>query len=84
MLGAVLIIGYIMYTLQPKYGKGPDSEYLYITSLPVLFGILRYLQLTIVENRSGDLSKVIYRDVPLLLTGAVWIISFIAITYIYV
>lgn len=79
MLGAVLVIGYVMYTIQPKYGKGPESEYLYITGLPVLFGILRYLQLTIVENRSGDPTKVISNDVPLLTIAAIWIISFILI-----
>ncbi|MBD5387156.1 decaprenyl-phosphate phosphoribosyltransferase [bacterium] len=82
LLGAVLIIGYIMYTLQPKYGKGPDSEYLYITALPVLFGILRYLQLTIVENRSGSPTKIAYSDPPLLITGAIWLITFILIIYL--
>lgn len=82
MLGAVLIIGYILYTLQPKYGKGPDSEYLYITALPVLFGILRYLQLTIVENRSGNPTKIAYSDAPLLVAGMVWLISFILIIYV--
>lgn len=82
MLGAVLVIGYVMYTLQPKSGKGPDSEYLYITALPVLFGILRYLQLTIVENCSGSPTKIAYSDPPLLVTGAVWLITFILIIYL--
>lgn len=79
MLGAVLVMGYIMYTVQPKYGKVPESEYLYITSLPVLLGILRYLQLTIVENRTGDPTRLAYSDIVLLTTVSVWIISFIII-----
>lgn len=79
MLGAVLIIGYIMYTLYPKYGKSPDSEYLYVTSLPVLIAIMRYLQLTIVENKSGDPTKLSYTDVPLMISGIIWLVSFILI-----
>lgn len=82
MLGSVLIIGYIMYTLQPKDGRGPESEYLYITALPVLFGILRYLQLTIVENRSGSPTKIAYSDFPLIVTCIVWLLSFIIIIYL--
>ena len=82
MLGAVIIVGYIMYTLQPKYGKDPESDYLYVTALPVLFGVLRYLQLTIVENRSGDPSRVIYKDIPLIATGILWFISFIFISFV--
>ena len=82
MLGAILIIVYIIYTLQPNYGKLIFSAYLYITSLPVLYGILRYLQLTIVENRSGSPTKVIYTDPPLLISGIVWLVSFIIIIYI--
>lgn len=82
MLGAILIIGYVIYTLNPKYGKGHDSEYLYITALPVLYGVLRYLQLTIVENRSGSPTKVAYSDPPLLAAGAIWLITFILMIYL--
>ncbi|MDE6207691.1 MAG: decaprenyl-phosphate phosphoribosyltransferase [Muribaculaceae bacterium] len=79
MLGAVLILGYVMYTLQPR--NGVEYEYLYVTALPVLFGIMRYLQLTIVENRSGSPSKIAYSDGPMLITGAVWFVSFMLLVY---
>lgn len=82
MLGAVIVVGYIMYTLQPNYGNCPEHEYLYITALPVLFGILRYLQLTIVENGSGDPSRVIYKDIPLIIIGILWFLSFIVISFV--
>ncbi len=82
LLGAIIIVGYVMYTLQPKYGNEPECEYLYVTGLPVLYGILRYLQLTIVENGSGDPSKVMYKDIPLILTVAIWFISFIILSFV--
>ncbi len=82
MLGAIIIVGYVMYTLHPRYGNAPECEYLYVTGLPVLYGILRYLQLTIVENGSGDPSKVIYKDIPLILTVAIWFISFIILSFV--
>ncbi|MDE5868738.1 MAG: decaprenyl-phosphate phosphoribosyltransferase, partial [Muribaculaceae bacterium] len=81
MLGAVLLIGYIIYTLQPRKENGEVSEYLYITSLPVLYGIMRYLQLTIVENRSGSPSKMAYSDVPIRLTVIIWLLMFVFIIY---
>ena len=81
MLGAVLLIGYIIYTVQPRKENGEVSEYLYITSLPVLYGIMRYLQLTIVENRSGSPSKMAYSDVPIRLTVIIWLLMFVFIIY---
>ncbi|MDE6297442.1 MAG: UbiA prenyltransferase family protein, partial [Muribaculaceae bacterium] len=81
MLGSVLMIGYIIYTLQPRKENGEVSEYLYITSLPVLYGIMRYLQLTIVENRSGSPSKMAYSDVPIRLSVIIWFMMFVFIIY---
>ncbi|MDE5875101.1 MAG: UbiA prenyltransferase family protein [Muribaculaceae bacterium] len=81
ILGAVLIIGYILYTLQPRPTVTPLSDYLYVTSLPVLYGILRYLRLTIVDNRSGSPTYVVYSDKGIKATVVVWLVSFVLIIY---
>lgn len=83
LLGAVTVIGYILYTLQPRTIDQFHTEYLYVTALPVLVGILRYLQLTIVDNSTGDPSRVAYTDVPLRITVAVWLLLFVAIIYLF-
>lgn len=82
MLAAVIVVGYILYTLQPRTIEQFSTEYLYITALPVLCGLLRYLQLTIVDNRSGNPSKIIYSDRPLRLMAGLWLLLFICIIYV--
>lgn len=81
VLAAVMLIAYIIYTVQPDVIARFGTDKLYITSLFVLYGILRYLQLAIVEEKSGDPSHTIYTD--RLLLGAVigWLASFLFIIY---
>ena len=38
------------------------SPYLYITSVFVLAGLIRYLQITIVDVKSGSPTKVLMKD----------------------
>lgn len=82
LLGAVTLIGYIIYTLQPRTIDQFHTDYLYITALPVLIGILRYLQLTIVDNASGDPSRVALTDGPLRLAAIVWLLLYVTIIYL--
>lgn len=82
MLAGVILIGYILYTLQPRTIEQFSTEYLYITALPVLCGLLRYLQLTIVDNRSGNPSKIVYSDRAIRATVAIWLLLFIFIIYV--
>ncbi len=82
LIAAVTLIGYIIYTLQPRTIEQFHTDYLYVTALPVLIGILRYLQLTIVDNATGDPSEVAFSDRPLQLTVIVWLALFILIIYV--
>ena len=38
------------------------TDKLYVTTLFVILGILRYMQITMVENRSGSPTEVLLRD----------------------
>ena len=82
ILSAITIVCYIMYTVSPEVVERFGSRYVYITSVFVLAGIIRYLQLTIVEMRSGSPTKVLMSDFFTHLCLLLWIASFIVIIYV--
>lgn len=78
---AVTMVCYIMYTVSPEVVTRFNCKYLYLTSLLVLLGILRYIQITVVEKRSGDPTKVFYHDHFTQLIAVAWMASFLLIIY---
>ena len=59
---SVTLVCYIMYTVSPETIQNFHTDYLYLTSVFVLVGLLRYIQITVVDKKSGDPTKVIRRD----------------------
>lgn len=82
ILSAITIVCYIMYTVSPEVVERFGSRYVYITSVFVLAGIIRYLQLTIVDMRSGSPTKVLMNDLFTQLCLLLWIASFVVIIYV--
>jgi len=82
IVASVTIVAYIMYTVSAEVIAQIGSEYLYTTSLFVLIGILRYLQLTIVDTKSGSPTQVLLKDLYILYCILGWIITFIIIIYL--
>lgn len=78
---AVTLVCYIMYCLSPEVIRRLGSDYVYITSVFVLFGMLRYLQLTIVVGRSGSPTEIVLGDRMIRWTLAGWILCFGIILY---
>lgn len=82
ILSAITIVCYIMYTVSPEVVERFDSQYVYVTSVFVIAGIVRYLQLTIVDAKSGSPTKVLIHDSFIQLCLLLWIASFVVIIYI--
>lgn len=82
LIGAITIVCYIMYTLSPDVIARFNNEYLYITSIFVLAAILRYLQVSIVEKRSGSPTKVLLRDRFIQLCLLLWFTTFVVLIYL--
>jgi hypothetical protein len=59
-----------------------SSHYLYLTSVFVLLGLLRYLQVALVFKKSGDPTHVLLTDHFLQATLAAWVLSFIILIYL--
>ena len=81
LVATVTIVSYMMYTMTGTVAARLDSQYVYCTAVFVLAGILRYLQITVVENRSGSPTGVLLRDRFIQLCLAGWFITFLIIIY---
>ena len=82
LLSAITIICYIMYTVSDEVMQRLESSYLYLTSLFVIAGILRYLQLTQVSQKSGSPTKILFRDRFIQMTVLGWVFSYFWIIYV--
>ena len=78
----VVIVAYIQITITEDFMIKFESENLYLTGLFVIFGIMRYLQITIVEEKSGSPTEIIYTDKILQINIFLWILMFSWFIYI--
>lgn len=78
---SIMVVCYCMYSVSDDVVERVDNPYLYTTSLFVLLGVLRYLQLTIVDVRSGSPTKVLMHDRFLQLCVLAWVLAYIVILY---
>ena len=81
MISGVSMVSYIMYTISDEVTTRLHSEHLYFTSIFVVAGILRYLQISLVEKNSGSPTKILLTDRFLITTIVCWILSFYVIIY---
>ena len=79
--GTVTLVCYIMYTVSPEVVSRFHAPYLYLTSIFVLVGLLRYMQLTVVDEVSGDPTKILLRDRFMQAIVVAWIMVFLLIIY---
>ena len=81
MISGVIIVVYLMYCLSPEVIERFNNEYLYGTSLFIIAGIFRYLQITMVDQKSGSPVKTLYTDQFIIATVLGWVASFFLIIY---
>lgn len=81
VIAAVTLVAYVLYCVSPDVMARIGSEHLYLTSVFVLAGIIRYLQLAIVDLRSGSPTKVLLHDRFIQGCVALWGISFLLLLY---
>jgi len=81
VMAAVVIVAYTIWTASPGVVEKFHSRHLYLTAFFVVLGILRYLQITFVQQDSGSPTRVILRDRFLQLTLLGWVAAFFLILY---
>jgi decaprenyl-phosphate phosphoribosyltransferase len=82
ILGAVVIVTYILYTVSPEVQAHFTTDHLYLTTLFVIVGILRYFQQVLVHGRGGNPTELMYSDRFLQLVILLWVLSFAALIYL--
>jgi decaprenyl-phosphate phosphoribosyltransferase len=78
---AALLVSYLLYTTQPDNMARLHSDKLFLTAPFVIAGVLRYLQITIVEHRSGSPTRLAVSDRFLLLAILGWLGTFAWLMY---
>ena len=82
IVATITIVCYIMYTMSDSVIQRMGSNYLYLTSIWVIAGLLRHLQNMLVYQRSGSPTKALVKDHFIQLCIVGWLASFVAILYL--
>jgi decaprenyl-phosphate phosphoribosyltransferase len=79
IMAGVVIVCYIFYTISGEVQNKFHTNNLYLTVIFVILGIFRYMQITFVENNSGNPSRTLLKDRFLQITIIAWLIAFMII-----
>lgn len=82
IIAGITMICYIMYTVSPEVMDRFGSKNLYLTSFFVLAGMIRYLQVTIVDLRSGSPTNILIHDRFIQVCILGWVAMFFVIIYV--
>lgn len=82
VVSSITMFCYIMYTVSPEVMERFHSSYVYLSCVFVLAGIIRYLQITIVDVKSGSPTKVLMKDRFIQLCIVGWLGTFVVLLYI--
>lgn len=75
------IVCYIMYTVSEEVVHRLGSDHIYLTSVFVIIGILRFLQIAIVEQKSGSPTLILLKDRMIQAMIGLWFVAFLVILY---
>jgi len=78
---SVTLVCYIMYTVSPEVVARVHTDKLYLTSVFVLLGLLRYIQIAVVDEKSGDPTGAMLRDRFMQAVVVLWALVFMVIIY---
>ncbi len=81
VLGA-LLVAYLIYTTDPAVMERLGTDQIFYTAPFVVMGILRYLQVTLVEERSGSPTAILFTDPFTILAVLGWILTFGWLIYV--
>ncbi len=83
MIGAVVMVCYVMYTISDDLKSRIDFDYTYGTSIFLLIGLLKYLHRVIVQEKTGAPVKVLFSDLVILTSLVLWVFVFFLLLYLH-
>jgi len=78
---ATTLISYIIYVLDLKIQTKFHTDKLYFTIPFVVFGIFRYLYLSLVMDKGESPEEILFSDIPFAVNIVFWVLSFVGIIY---
>lgn len=81
-MSAVIIVSYIMYTVSPDVIARMKTENLFFTTAFVVMGIMRYMQVTLVEEGSGSPTDIVLKDRFIQLSILGWLAALAVLMYL--
>lgn len=81
LFAGVIIVSYIMYTVSAEVVERFNSEWLYATVVFVIAGLMRYLQITFVEEKTGNPTQILVTDGFIITCILGWILTFYIVIY---
>ena len=82
IVASITLVCYMMYTLSHEVKERFGNQHLYFTSIFVLAAMLRYIQITIVDEKSGSPTIILYKDHFIQACIIGWLLSFGIIIYL--
>ena len=82
MTASIVVLAYILWSITPEVSSRLSTENIFLTSIFVILGILRYMQITFVEEKSGNPTKLLLKDKFIQLSLFGWVGSFVWILYL--
>lgn len=83
ILASVTVVAYLLYCLSPSVIEHYHTDKLYITSIFVLLALLHYLQLALVDNKSGNPTKILLHDYFIQAMIVLFVVFFGLIIYVF-
>lgn len=78
---SALLVSYMIFTLNDDAMTRLGSDQLFVTVPFVIAGIFRYLQLTLVFERSGSPTELVFKDGFLMAAVAGWLLVYVYLIY---
>lgn len=72
-LAALSILSYALYTVSPETVARHNTDQLTLTVPFVCYGVFRYLFLVYRKHEGGDPARLLFRDLPLVLSGGLYV-----------
>jgi 4-hydroxybenzoate polyprenyltransferase len=82
LCSTVSVVAYLMYCFSPEVTERIGSDKIYFTAFFVVLGVLRYLQLTLVFNKTESPTRALLRDGFLQLVLLSWVGAFVWLLYL--
>jgi hypothetical protein len=82
IIATITMVAYIMFTLSPDVIERFGNRHIYFTSVFVLMGIVRYLQISIVDLKSSSPEKILLKDRFIQCCIIGWVGLFMGIIYL--